>query len=81
MKDHKGILPSSASIYLITNLVGLVGFFYPFFLPMLVTDKGQMASPWADDAARRLCFVALLLEVQGMRLMPGLSRCWACWWH
>lgn len=64
MKARKGVI-LSGSIYLITNLVGLAGFFYPFFLPMLVTNNGQMASPWLMTLLVGFCFVALLLEVQG----------------
>ncbi|HNT76567.1 MAG TPA: ECF transporter S component [Anaerolineae bacterium] len=64
MKDRKSILLSSL-IYLITNLVGLVGFFYPFFLPLLSADRAQAASPWLMTLLVGFCFVALLLEVQG----------------
>lgn len=57
----------STAIYLISSLIGLVAFLYPFWLPS-IAPAGMAAhsgdAPLVLTALVGLCFVALLFEVQ-----------------
>ncbi len=59
----------SAAIFVMTTLIGVAAFLYPFWLPA-VQPSAQMGMAHADDSPLMLallvgvCFVALLLEVQ-----------------
>lgn len=54
----------SGAIYVLTSLIGLGAFLTPFLLPQLVESE-KVASPFLTTMLVALCFVALLLEVQG----------------
>jgi energy-coupling factor transport system substrate-specific component len=60
----------SAAIFGTSTLIGVVAFLYPFWLPV-VQPSALMGQAHADDAPLMLtllvgvCFVAILLEVQG----------------
>lgn len=60
----------SLAIYTLTTLIGLVAFLYPFWLPAL-TQSGVIGQAHTGDAPLMLtllvgiCFVVILLEVQG----------------
>jgi energy-coupling factor transport system substrate-specific component len=57
----------SGAIYAISSLIGLIAFFYPFWLPS-IAPAGMAAhaadAPLVLTALVGLCFVALLLEAQ-----------------
>jgi Protein of unknown function (DUF1393). len=62
----------SIAIYLLASLIGVVAFLYPFFLPVL--PAATMNSAHSNDAPLVLsivvvlCFIALLVEIQGQQL-------------
>jgi len=54
------------AIYGLTSLTGLLAFLYPFLLPQLAQAQEQTAAtPLLTTLLVALCFVVLLLEVQG----------------
>ncbi len=67
----------SVAIYGLTTLIGLVAFLYPFFIPV-VRGGAAMQGAHAADAPYFLtllvviCFVVLLLEVQGQAVNAKL---------
>jgi energy-coupling factor transport system substrate-specific component len=69
--------PLSVSIYALTTGLGIVAFLYPFWLPT-VQQGGMMGQAHANDAPLMLtllvglCFVVLLLEVQGQGISAKL---------
>ena len=60
----------SAAIFALSTLIGVVAFLYPFWLPV-VQQSAMMGQAHAEDAPLMLtllvgvCFVVMLLEVQG----------------
>lgn len=59
----------SRLIYLLSGLIGLVAFFYPFFLPQVQTPAFQAArsgdAPLLTVILLLLCLVVMVIEVQG----------------
>ena len=60
----------SAAIFVMTTLIGIIAFLYPFWLPMVkqsaITSQSHAAdSPLMLTLLVGVCFVVLLLEVQG----------------
>lgn len=67
----------SIAIYGLTTLIGLVAFLYPFFRPVVGASGGMQAAhatdaPFVLSLLVGLCFVVLLLEVQGQAVSAKL---------
>ncbi len=60
---------TAAATYIVTSLVGLVAFLYPFWLPQIAAEASADLAHAGDSALMvtvlvGICFVVLLLEVQ-----------------
>jgi energy-coupling factor transport system substrate-specific component len=58
----------SATIYTLSSVLGIFAFLAPFFGIMLQNDNAQASAPWLMSAIVGLCFISLLVEVQGTGL-------------